>query len=164
MNKHINEFVFGEVDISQNFIAEDLFGSVSIKGRYKNVKISVYGGEGPIPHFHLRSKEQKNGKTLPEICICLFVPCYFDHGDYKNTGTFENNSQAKIIDDYLRNTPFFDKNKNIKYDSVWKAMVDKWFESNPGMYNGIEYGDIQPDYRHISGYKQNPSNQPVKLK
>lgn len=48
-------------------------------GRFDRYKISIYGGEGPVPHFHFDCEADNiHG------CIRLDKPEYFQHGRYKD--------------------------------------------------------------------------------
>lgn len=57
---------------------EDLLLEMSEIGRVDNLKILVYGSEGPIPHFHFETLDREL-----EGCIRLDKPEYFDHGKHR---------------------------------------------------------------------------------
>lgn len=46
-------------------------------GRFSSYRVSIYGGEGPIPHFHFYNKDPNRGG-----CIRLDKPEYFVHGNH----------------------------------------------------------------------------------
>lgn len=46
-------------------------------GRFDVYKISIYGGEGPVPHFHFWVDDPNAGG-----CIRLDKPEYFKHGNH----------------------------------------------------------------------------------
>ena len=43
------------------------------------VDILLYVGEGPIPHFHMVSKDKSF-----DYCICIFDNYYFSHGTHQS--------------------------------------------------------------------------------
>lgn len=161
MNNHTDGIFIGELDLDtgflDKFVTEDSIGSTNIGGRHKTVKIYVYGGEGPVPHFHIISKEKHQGnKQLPAICVCIFEAKYFIHSKNNTSlnGTFDSNSEAKAIDKYLRNKY---KANGVDFGiTLWQHMVNLWFEKNPIRYAGINYTNIQPNYSKINGYAENP--------
>ena len=59
-------------------------------GRIGGMKISVYGGEGPIPHFHFYYDNPSEGG-----CIRLDKPEYFSHG--RHTRTLSSSEKKEMI-------------------------------------------------------------------
>lgn len=133
-----------EIDLSVDPIEEaevgrKLFGSKGL------CKIYVNNGEGPLPHFHLESKDKKT-----DICICIYSPHYFDHG--KHTGSL-NSQQREILDKWLR-----EPDEEMKV-SRWNVIEYLWFLNNP-QYNNPKFRPpvaqrIQPDYTKLKSFRSN---------
>lgn len=114
------------------------------------VAIIVYGDEGPVPHFHIESKDFN-------CCVCIFNNKYFDHGIHQDT---LNRKQLKELDSFMRNKCSLEEKI-----TNWEAVKILWVASNvTGNSNfGItlrykliyKYKNKQPDYTKLKGYKRN---------
>lgn len=58
---------------------EELLLEMSEIGRFEGFKICIYGGEGPVPHFHFENKQEGISG-----CLRLDKPEYFDHSKHKD--------------------------------------------------------------------------------
>ena len=90
-------------------------------GRFDTYRICVYGGEGPIPHFHFyKTTDDSSGG-----CIRLDKPEYFDHGHHqaKMNSTIKNRAI-----EWLKSTP---KTRFGHFTNNWEAMCYMWDIGNP---------------------------------
>lgn len=102
--------------------------------------IYIYGDEGAIPHFHIKSK---NG--IFECCVCIFEPLYFNH-EYK-TDTL-NINQRKLLNEWLSR-----KHKMINATN-WEAIRFLWIADNQENVEDKIYNyNTQPDYTNMENYK-----------
>ena len=142
-----NKLYIGEID---NFIiSENKIAASSLK-KIGNIKICVYGGEGPVPHFHIEG----DGFNC---CVCIFDNMYFDHGIHTDT---LNKSQCKQLDEFMR-----ERSKMNNKLTNWETCKLLWESANISSNDNIAmvnryrmmYGDRkqQPDYTDIKGYKKN---------
>lgn len=131
---------FGTIDFST--ITDDIEESAG-KINFNKIgecKLYVYGKEGPIPHFHIKTT---NGDLV--CCVCLHKASYFDHG---TEFTRLNSGQLKLLNNYL-------KTKNPKYSSkitIWEIMCISWntCDDNPEYTN---FPNKQPDYTKLNENK-----------
>ena len=145
-----NRSTIGVID---NFISEITteanVGRIGIT-KIGKVAINVYGGEGPVPHFHIEGKDFS-------CCVCIFDNRYFDHGIHQD---ILNTKQLKELDSFMR-----DKSSLNEKLTNWEAAKFIWeaanIENNDDIsmvlrYN-VEYKNKtkQPDYTKLDGYKRN---------
>jgi hypothetical protein len=108
------------------------------------VDILLYVGEGPIPHFHMVSKDKSF-----DCCICIFDNYYFSHGTHQSV---LNTEQRKLLNDFLSS-----QNHDSPCATNWQCIRYVWIVNNK--YTDGRNGDYptnQPDYtiiRPFSGYK-----------
>ena len=105
--------------------------------------IEVYPREGPIPHFHICSKD-KNFNS----CIRIYENFYFSHGGkYKD---IFNSKQCKQLNNYLMQ----DCTKEPKVMSVWESIIFCWNFLNPNcIYPDNKKVNTQPHYENLSMFK-----------
>lgn len=105
-------------------------------GRFGNFKITVYGKEGPIPHFHFENL----GENL-KGCIRLDKPEYFKHGAYKDE---LGNKYKKAMVSWL-NSP----HKSFgKYNLTnWQVICIYWSDNNQDSLFGED--TPMPDYNKL---------------
>ena len=66
-------------------------------GKFQNIKIMVYEGEGTVPHFHFENlQDGRKG------CIKLLINEYFKHGEYKDE---LNSRERKWLVEFLNSEP-----------------------------------------------------------
>ena len=103
-------------------------------------KVYVYGDEGPIPHFHIISK---NGNF--KCCVCIYESLYFNHG-YK-TDTL-NANQRKNLNEWLK-----EKHKTLN-NTNWEVIKFLWDSNNEeNKKYKIYKSNTQPDYINMENYK-----------
>lgn len=131
--------IVGMIDFS---IIEDTIMEIGIEIDDKKLGVCtayVYPGEGPVPHFHLVSKEK-------EICICLYEPKYFSHGKHKlNPKDRLNNVQREVLNNWMKMANYGDDRL-----TNWEMLVANWKNNNPDnkRYN-IRFPKEQPDYNNL---------------
>lgn len=120
----INNFVLNEETIGYNI-------NIKNKGENKGpVSIDVYSNEGDnIPHFHITSKNFKNG----DCCVKLSVADFFKHSNHK---TILSKAQMKQIDKWLR-----ERNKDNPNITNYKACCISW---NKNKSNNIKINEDNP--------------------
>ena len=84
--RHIGQVTFFDICLNESTI-----GSVKLRPIYVDIK--VYGGEGPIPHFHIVNKSEGF-----DCCVCIFDNCYFSHGTHQS---ILNAVQRKSLNKFL---------------------------------------------------------------
>lgn len=85
-------------------------------GKFDNYLVSIYSGEGLIPHFHFYTVDgTKKG------CIRLDKAQYFTHGD--NTAIL-NSKEKKNLVEWLKS-----KHKALPI-TIWEYMVVLWDDNN----------------------------------
>ena len=122
-------------NIGEEFIAEMSPGSVPLSYKIGFCKIEVWPNEGPIPHFHIISKNDIKW----ECCIEIYNSKYFHHGSKQGTLT---NKQLKILDSWLR-----EKSKIHNYPNLtnWDLLCIFWLgQGNPTKL--VPQNPVQPDY------------------
>lgn len=89
-------------------------------GRFEEYRISIYGGEGPIPHFHFYTNNPDAGG-----CIRLDKPEYFIHGNHKEK---LSSKDRKNITKWLQSP-----HKSFgKYGATnWQVICIYWDDNNP---------------------------------
>lgn len=140
MHKHIVNLGYVDFNLlSDEFLLEVSPGKIdnNIIGK---CKIEVYGGEGPIPHFHIIGLTKKF-----ECCPCIFQPLYFNHGT-KTDKLIKN--QLKILDLWLREPC-------TKFGGVltnWEVIVQLW-ESCGNPLKNFKLDSTQPDYTKMKNMR-----------
>lgn len=122
-------------NIGEEFIAEMSPRSVPLSYKIGFCKIEVWPNEGPIPHFHIISKNDINW----ECCIEIYNSKYFHHGSKQGTLT---NKQLSILDSWLR-----EKSKIHNYPNLtnWDLLCIFWLgQGNPTKL--VTQNPVQPDY------------------
>lgn len=140
MNKYNDDDVFFKCGIVDLGVIID---EANAEAKLKDIgvcEIVVHGSEGPVPHFHLKSKSSKF-----ETCIRIDKADYFLHGKYKDKLT--NSTQKKVLDQVLRSTAIV-KDSILKEDAtVWDTVCLSWkLASNPEY---IKFPKHQPDYNNL---------------
>ena len=105
--------VIATIDFS-DCIDESISTNLGTLGR---CEIKIYGNEGQIPHFHIKSRT-----TDKEICVCIFEPKYFNHNPKHTT---LSRKEKNTLNEVLSDTYQYDKSKNL-----WKAIRDEWIQAN----------------------------------
>jgi hypothetical protein len=127
--------LIGEIDFDQNLYLEAEIGKINLKSQLGMCKIEVYSNEGPVPHFHIISKEKKW-----ECCIEIYRPLYFNHGSKQGK---LNNRQCKILDDWM-------KEKHFPYPlTYWETAALSW-ELNENPMSNIPPAPKKPDYTQLN--------------
>ncbi len=91
-------------------------------GSIDNIEITIYGGEGPIPHFHFYDKQ-----TERKGCIRLDESSYFDHSMYNDR---LKRKEIIKLNDWVRTT----KTVFTKFGAeitVFDYMCILWNDNNP---------------------------------
>ena len=111
IRKH-NEDPIMSLEINfDDIIIEDNVSKLNLK-RLGECKILIYSNEGPLPHFHLQSKNDEF-----KTCICIYSAHYFAHGEaYRGT---LNSGQRNQLDAYLRS-----RVKNNM--TIWEQIANFW--------------------------------------
>lgn len=87
------------------------------------ILIKIYGGEGPIPHFHFyETQSKRNG------CIKILEASYFPHGG-KYLDSLKRDEVKELIS-WLNNPNEFYKKRNISM-SNWESICTLWDQNNP---------------------------------
>ena len=145
-----NKYTIGSIDDFVTNEIEEVTISTNEISKVGVVKISVYGGEGPVPHFHIEGKDFS-------CCVCIFDNRYFDHGIHQD---ILNTKQLKELDRFMR-----DKSSINEKLTNWEAAKFIWeaanIENNDDISMVLRYKleyknkTKQPDYTKIDGYKRN---------
>lgn len=151
-NDHLNPLI--TIDVS-DYIDEEIFiedkipifnqNGVRFQQTVKNASVSIYGDEGPYPHFHIWSKTG----DFKEICIRLDTNRYFKHA-YK-TGELNSDGRGELMK-FLKKK--YKKKKDKKDDkfknatTIYSALCIGW---NCDMDNPIKIDPFgkMPNYRTI---------------
>lgn len=106
-------------------------------GRFDTFKITVFGNEGPIPHFHFESLDG----TI-DGCIRLDKPEYFKHGTHQST--LKHKERRKMIE-WLQ-TP----HKSLgEYGLInWKVICIYWDDNN--INYPFNKNATMPDYSQLN--------------
>ena len=97
------------------------------------VTIHVYGGEGEIPHFHIRNK---NGSF--ETCVRLYEAKYFKHQGKSDS---LNSKQMKFLDKAMRT-----RHKDL-VETNWEFACVLWDSANKTSL--FSKSKKQPDYTKL---------------
>lgn len=125
--------IFGE---TEKVLTERSFRPPKVN-EYKHLSkfiLWVYGGEGPVPHFHITTSDPDDLLC----CVCLHVPAYFDHGvEFKSL-----NSKLRIeLNEFL-----VSPDKKYKDGrTIWQSMCNDWINNN-GNFN---FPTFQPNYINL---------------
>ena len=105
--------------------------------------IEVYPREGPIPHFHIFSRDKKFN-----TCIRIYENFYFSHGGkYKD---IFNSKQCKQLNEYLKQ----DYTKGRVKITIWDEIIFSWYILNPDcIYPDSKKANTQPHYENLSMFK-----------
>jgi hypothetical protein len=106
------------------------------------VDILLYVGEGPIPHFHMVSKDKSF-----DCCICIFDNYYFSHGMHQSV---LNTTQRKSLNEFLSSP-----NPEFPSATIWETIRYEWIVNNK--YTDGRNGDYptsQPDYTNIRPFSE----------
>lgn len=115
----VEEFIIDEIlEETGEILSDKGDGKLNLPGESK-CKVSVYTGEGQIPHFHITAGTDKN---KIETCVCIYSNSYFLHGGYEST---LDTRQLKALRKWL-DLP----NKNRPNLSNWEYIVFSWEEAN----------------------------------
>lgn len=146
-NEHIlGTITFSEILNEDEVVATNEHGKNSKRPSLYGVgdcKISVYGGEGTIPHMHIY-----NHAGTFKSCVCLYTNQQFPHDEYRDILI---SKQCKNLDEYMRRP--YSGDPSI---STWKAAVALWKRDDKvQLYKDTTNGEM-PDYRTM--HKQPPIN------
>lgn len=135
MDKFIGKKVIAEIEFTETL--EELHIKTDLK-KWGKCDIVVWGNEGTIPHFHIKSKT-----TGKEACVCIFEPKYFNH---ESNHTTLGNKEKKELNEFL-------KSKSDKSKTVWEEIRDSWDDNNGDKV--YEHKDEltkmkQPDYSKMT--------------
>lgn len=120
------------------------------------IDILLYVGEGPIPHFHMVSKDKSF-----DCCICIFDNYYFNHGGMHQSSL--DTEQRKLLNDFMSSP-----NHDSPYATNWQCIRSIWIANNEdtdGRRN--HYPLNQPDYtsiRPFSEYKTKKKSEKAYIK
>lgn len=133
-----DESLVGTIDLGSVF-QEGSTGRLSFNS-IGECSVYVYSDEGPVPHFHIISKNKKF-----HCCVCIYEPLYFNHG-YK-TDTL-NANQRKLLNNWL-------KEKHYKAPMTNWEVIDLLWDSNneENKKYKIQKTSTQPDYTNMENYK-----------
>ena len=111
-------------------------------GSFCGYKVSIYGGEGNIPHLHFYTENKKKN-----IYGCIRLDCseYFDHGKHNAR---LNSKEKKIFTEWIKSkeTPF---KKFTDILTVWEYVCILWNENNPNYkFNYDQY--TMPNYAELN--------------
>ncbi len=98
--------------------------------------VRVYGGEGPIPHFHVVDTQNEN-----ECCIRIDCAEYFSHSDkiYKL-----NSKQKKKLVEFLTTVSGYEEDDGkTYYELIW----EEWNRNN--REHRIPKPTEMPDYENL---------------
>lgn len=126
--------IIGEIDFDEFFYERGITGPKLTQGVGK-VKISAYGGEREIPHFHVWSKAKNFW-----CAIKLNTPEYFIHGKYVD---ILNNTQLKAVVKFLKSTCA--EKESEKGETNWDFLKCDWNSTSRINYCTVE---TMPDYEH----------------
>lgn len=102
-------------------------------GSVAGYEVSIYGGEGNIPHFHFYTKDREK-----EGCIRIDRAEYFTHG---NKNTKLNSKERKLLVTWLCS------NHNVLPITIWEYICILWDDNNPDY---VLTDDIKmPDYNTL---------------
>lgn len=135
-NDDIKEFVIGEFNPDEEVLDELKLtnGSPLRVDKIGLIAVSIYEGEGVVPHVHL------NGNNF-DCCICLHKAVYFSHGS-KHQDVFTKQSQRDAFNTWMESI-------NPEYqDTNFKVAKKLWGDLNPKAIISIE---DKPDYSKLFG-------------
>lgn len=133
--RDIGTVIFYDFSINESTVA-------SVKLRPIYVDIRVYAGEGPVPHFHLVTKDRSF-----DCCICIFDNYYFNHGTHQSV---LNSTQRKALNEFLSSI-----NNESLHMTIWESIRYEWIVNNK--YTDGRNGDYpknQPDYTEIRPFSE----------
>lgn len=110
-------------------------------GVIDNWTICVFGNEGPIPHFHMRSPSVSHPEN--ECCIRFDKPEYFDHGskNYK----LSKKTKKQLINLLNEDNEEFDNITN------WELLIRLWNLENKDSKTAVHLDSNipMPDYTKL---------------
>lgn len=90
-------------------------------GSFNDCEVMVYGGEGPIPHFHIYNKQ-----TGQKCCIRIDCAEYFNHN---STYKMElSNSDKKDLIEWL--SSYYPRLAKFEI-TIFQYIVNLWSDNNP---------------------------------
>ena len=104
-------------------------------GKFDSFEIWIYGGEGPVPHFHLITGNQKSPEF--ETCIKIKEAEYFHHSGKE--GALNSKEKKRLIE-------FLQKPHHKLSGTNWEILVAQWGMNNP-KYD-IPFIEV-PNYREL---------------
>ena len=122
----------GTIDLSDDYLNES---KGSFGGNLNECDISVKGSEGPIPHFHIKSKD---GSC--QCCPCLYDALYFNHAEYQG----KLSQKQKIALNNWMNKP----NRKFPAYNNWYVLCSWWEEAGNPTIN-VPHKPKQPDYTKL---------------
>ena len=127
----LEELLIGEIDFGNEILDEQKLGDVNLKSKLGTCGIYVYNNEGPIPHFHIKSKNNDL-----ECCVEIYRPLYFNHGSKQGK---LNNKQCELLDEWLNKKVFPFNITN------WESISLSWDNSqNPS--TNVPVNRVKPNY------------------
>ena len=145
-----------EVELDEPaFESGTVVDSTRISQRVKHAKISVYGGEREIPHFHIKDPEgasdkwrKKTGKKKGyECCVCIEQANYVIHAG--KTDTVGESEIRKLIK-VLKSPDTSGEYGNI---SIYERICIEWNGDKDNIIHVDENGDM-PDYSNLNSNKK----------
>jgi len=106
------------------------------------VDILIYVGEGPIPHFHMVSKDKSF-----DCCVCIFDNYYFNHGTHQSV---LNTTQRKKLNEFLSSL-----NQESLSMTFWESIRFVWIINNKYTDGRRDHYPLnQPDYTEIRPFSE----------
>ena len=103
-----------------------------------SIIIKIYGGEGPVPHFHFYEVQSKRSG-----CIKIEEASYFPHGG-KYLDTLKRWEVEELLKWLPQKSKFFEK-RGLDVTN-WQAICILWDQNNP-QYELKEIDIKIPDYK-----------------
>jgi len=139
-----DNIIVGNIVFS-DYINEKEVSGINNRFRTKNIgecKIEVYGGEGPIPHFHIISI---NGNF--DCCVRIYDNHFFQHDIHRDT---LNSRQCAESNNWLKLT----SDKSINPITNWNYIALLWGDLNPEcMYPDSKKCKEQPKYNLMKDFR-----------
>lgn len=141
-NNENDELFMCEIEFSENINEQEIIGSKPFNPKkLGRCKVTVYGGEGNVPHFHIENLD----RTF-STCICIYSNNYFSHGGHYED-TFSSKQRIQL------NQWLSQPNAEIFKMSNWEMICAAWERGTPDC-KFKEKVDTQPDYTEMTQWKK----------
>ena len=130
-NTKDDEYSVGFFRVYYNVLCEDALGS--FKPDNNRLYVKVYSNEGPIPHFHIMTKDKSF-----ETCVRLDSAKYFNHGHIKGK---LNTKQIKALVSFLNK-----KSPKHNGKTIFEIIVMAWNISTDNKTKLSLKSTKMPDY------------------